>query len=327
MIKVLKLFLLFFISLLISCNNGDHSSYLEGSGIIETTNVIIGSQVASKVLTILKEEGTHISAGDTIIILDHITYGFQLKNAEAAVDIARSQLNLILSGARKEDIRQVEETLNQAQIRLNQAEEDFMRMENLYKSQTITKKQYDDARRGFDIARSQFEQSKENYNKIVTGARPEEKEQARANLHKAETALDIIKKQYSDCYVISPQDGYLINTFVEEGETVPLFSSLFKVSNLSTVKLTIYIPETELGKIKLNQSADIFTDTYSDQIFKGRVYYISPEAEFTPKNIQTKDERTRLVYAVKIEIPNPTFELKDGMPADAKIYFKQEQSQ
>ena len=98
-----------------------------------------------------------------------------------------------------------------------------------------------------------------------------------------------------------------------------MMSSLFQVADLSSVELVIYIPETELGKVQLGQKAEISVDTYPDKTFNGKVIYISPQAEFTPKNIQTQEERTKLVFAVKIKIDNPEFELKDGMPADASI--------
>ena len=96
-------------------------------------------------------------------------------------------------------------------------------------------------------------------------------------------------------------------------------SSLFQVADLGSVELVIYVSETELGKVKLGQNAEIYIDTYPDKTYQGRVTYISPEAEFTPKNIQTQEERTKLVFSVKIKIDNPEFELKDGMPADAQI--------
>jgi HlyD family secretion protein len=104
-----------------------------------------------------------------------------------------------------------------------------------------------------------------------------------------------------------------------------MMTSLFKVSDLSQVELVVYASEEDLGKVKLNQRAEIKTDSYEDKIYEGKVIYISPEAEFTPKNIQTKDERTKLVFAVKIKIPNPDFELKAGMPADAKIQLEEHQ--
>jgi len=149
--------------------------------------------------------------------------------------------------------------------------------------------------------------------------RPEEIEQAKANLKKAQASVDLLKKNIRDSYIISPLNGFVVKKFVEVGETVSPMSSLVKISNLSSVNLIIYVSEGDLGKIKLGQKAEITIDTYPDKKYDGKVTYISPEAEFTPKNIQTKDERTKLVFAVKIEILNKDFELKPGMPADAKI--------
>jgi len=100
-----------------------------------------------------------------------------------------------------------------------------------------------------------------------------------------------------------------------------MLSSLAKITDLSIVELVIYVPENVLGKIKTGQKAEITTDSYAGKVYEGKVIFISPEAEFTPKNIQTKDERTKLVFAVKIEVPNPNNELKAGMPADAKVIF------
>ncbi len=99
-------------------------------------------------------------------------------------------------------------------------------------------------------------------------------------------------------------------------------SSLFKISDLSNVKLVIYVSEEELGRVKLNQTADVSVDAFPDKKYSGKVIYISPEAEFTPKNIQTREERTKLVFEVKVQIDNPDFELKPGMPADAVIITK-----
>jgi len=98
-------------------------------------------------------------------------------------------------------------------------------------------------------------------------------------------------------------------------------SNLCKISDLTNVELYIYVTELELGKVKLGQKAEVTVDAFKDKKFEGKVTFISPAAEFTPKNIQTKDERTKLVFAVKIEIPNPNYELKSGLPADARIYY------
>jgi HlyD family secretion protein len=150
-------------------------------------------------------------------------------------------------------------------------------------------------------------------------ARPEELKQAGANLNRAIANVNLLQKSLNDCYVTSPSSGFMTKKFVEVGEIAGMMSSLFQVADLSSVDLVIYVPETELGKVQLGQKAEITVDTYPDKSFNGKVTYISPQAEFTPKNIQTQEERTKLVFAVKIKIDNPDFELKDGMPADAVI--------
>ncbi|MFO7526430.1 MAG: efflux RND transporter periplasmic adaptor subunit, partial [Ignavibacteriaceae bacterium] len=222
-------------------------------------------------------------------------------------------------GARQEDISQAEETLKQAEINYQSAEKDKERFENLYKSKSITKKQYDDVISKYAITSAQYNAAKENFNKIKNLARPEELKQAEANVNRVKASVELIKKNLNDCFVTSPIDGIIVKKFIEAGENAGMMSSLFKVSDLSNVDLMLYVSTTELGKVMLGQSVDVIVDTYPDRIFKGKVVYISPEAEFTPKNIQTKEERTKLVFAVKVSIENPGYELKTGMPADAVI--------
>lgn len=165
-------------------------------------------------------------------------------------------------------------------------------------------------------------EKKKNVKKMQNFARPEELKQAEANVNKLKATLDLSRKSLNDCYVTSPCKGIMVNKFVEEGENAGMMTALFKISDLTSIDLIVYISETELGKVKLGQQADVTVDTYPDKTYHGKVIYISPEAEFTPKSIQTKEERTKLVYSVKVRIDNPSYELKDGMPADASIITK-----
>jgi HlyD family secretion protein len=306
---------------LISCN-GNNNDRIKASGNIEATNIIVSSQVSGKVLQILKDEGDRVNKNDTVIIIDPETYKLKLEEAFAAKEAAQAQFNLLKEGARKEDVKQAEENLKQAQVTFNLSEQDKERMENLYKAKSITKKQYDDAMANYEINQARLKSAKENFEKVKNLARPEELKQAEANLKRTIANVNLIKKNLDDCYVTSPSSGFITKKFVEIGETAGMMSSLFQVADLSSVDLVIYVPETELGKVQLGQKAEITVDTYPDKSFNGKVIYISPQAEFTPKNIQTQEERTKLVFAVKIKIDNPEFELKDGMPADASIITK-----
>ena len=317
----LKHFLILsFIASIFSCSNKESKNVIEESGTIETTESVVSSQVSGKILQILKDEGAQVKTGDTLVIIDHETLDLQLRQNEASRDIAKSQLDLLVKGSRKEDIIQAEEVFNQATSNYNSAKTDYERMENLIKSNSVTQKQYDDAESRFDIAKAQLKGAQENFTKIKNIARPEEIAQAKANYEKNSASVDAIKKSIRDCFVVSPINGFVVKKFIELGETVSMMSSLEKVSDLSKIEVRIYVSETELGRVKLGQKAELKIDSIKDKSFVGKVTFISPEAEFTPKNIQTKDERTKLVFAVKVEIPNPNYELKVGLPADVKIY-------
>ncbi|HMN25625.1 MAG TPA: efflux RND transporter periplasmic adaptor subunit [Ignavibacteriaceae bacterium] len=320
--KTIKITTFFILLLLIAgCGNTDNNTFIEGTGTIESTNVIVSSRNAGEINSILFTEGERVNAGDTILIIDHEALEYQLDQALAGEQIAQAQLDLMLKGARSEDIKQAEEMMKQSEVNFNSAKNDFERYKQLWESKSISKKQFEDMTARYEVALAQYNSAKENYQKVKKIFRPEEIEQAKGNVKKAKASVDLLKKSIHDSYVTSPLSGFIVKKFVEVGETVTPMSSLFKVSNLSTVDLVIYVSEVELGKIKLGQKAEVSIDTYPDRKYEGKVTYISPEAEFTPKNVQTKDERTKLVFAVKITVDNKNFDLKPGMPADAKIYL------
>lgn len=320
--KTIKITTFFILLLLIAgCGNTENNTFIEGTGTIESTNVIVSSRNAGEINSILFAEGERVNAGDTILIIDHEALEYQLDQALAGEQIAQAQLDLMLKGARSEDIKQAEEMMKQSEVNFNTAKNDFERYRQLWESKSISKKQFEDMTARYDVALAQYNSAKENYQKVKKIFRPEEIEQAKGNVKKSKASVDLLKKSIHDSYVTSPLSGFIVKKFVEVGETVTPMSSLFKVSNLSTVDLVIYVSEVELGKIKLGQKAEVSIDTYPDRKYEGKVTYISPEAEFTPKNVQTKDERTKLVFAVKITVDNKNFDLKPGMPADAKIYL------
>ncbi|OGU36198.1 MAG: hypothetical protein A2068_08335 [Ignavibacteria bacterium GWB2_35_6b] len=317
--KIVYFFSLSILFLFYACGGNGNENYIDESGTIETTNAVVSSQVVGQVEKIIFEEGAFVKAGDTVLIINHEGYLLQLRQAEASRDLAKAQLDLLTNGARKEDIKIAEEQFNQAKSNFDLAQKDKERFKSLYDSQSITKKQFDDVVTRFDIAQSQLNGAKENLTKIKNIARPEEIRQAKSNYEKTDASVALIQKSITDCFVVAPFNGTIVKSFVEKGEMLSMLSNLFKISDLSKVELVIYVSEEDLGKVKLGQTADVSTDTYKDKTYEGKVKYISPEAEFTPKNIQTKDERTKLVFAVKIEIPNPDSELKAGMPADAVV--------
>jgi len=315
-----KLLILLLLSLIIiSCGNENDENLTKATGTIEATFITLSSKVSGEIIEIYFDEGTKVNKGDTILKIDNETLQLQLLQAEALKESAEAQFQLLKNGSRKEDIVQAQSMFNQAEISLNQAEIDKDRMQKLLESNSITKKQFEDVDTKYKIIKSQYSAAKENLTKIKNIARPEELKRTEALFNQAIASEKLIQKSINDCFIVSPINGFVVELFYEKGETVSPMSSVLKVADLEKVNLDIYVNELELPKVQLNQNVDVFVDAFEEKSFAGKVVYISPESEFTPKNIQTPDERTKLVYKVKVEIDNPKFELKSGMPADAEI--------
>jgi HlyD family secretion protein len=316
--KFTRVILLFFSLGLIGCGN-NHKGTIEASGTLEAVEVKVSAKVPGQIDTLFVDEGSQVKTGDTLAILDHSTQEIQWRQANAGVALADAQYQLLVNGARSEDIQQAQDALKQLQSSSKLADDDFNRMKDLYASKSITKKQYDDAESRYVITQAQLNSAKENLKKIRTFARPEDLEAARARLDQARASADLLRKQINDAYVVAPVSGTVTNKPVEAGELVGVGTTIVTISQLQTLNLMIYVNDTELGKVKLNGTADIVIDTYPDKTFPGRVIYISPIAEFTPKNVQTKEDRTKLVFGVKLEVNNNDGILKAGMPADAYV--------
>ncbi|MDX1699716.1 MAG: efflux RND transporter periplasmic adaptor subunit [Melioribacteraceae bacterium] len=312
-------FLIAVILLLAACNSGNREDVIEESGTIESTNIILSSQSSGQIEKIFFDEGDLVKSGDTIFIVEHEILDIKLIQAEAQEKAARARLDLAVTGAREEDIALANEQLVQAESNFEVANNDLLRMKKLYDEQVITKKQFEEIESKYIISKSRLNAAKENLMKVQNISRPEEIIQIRSNHENAKAQVDLIKKQIKDTHILSPINGFIVEKYMEIGELVNKGAAMVKLSDLSRMELTVFVNEENLGKVKLGQIAEVMTDSYKDKSYEGKVIYISPEAEFTPKNIQTKDERTKLVFAVKIEILNPDFELKSGMPADARI--------
>ncbi|QLH53997.1 MAG: hypothetical protein CH6_2563 [Candidatus Kapaibacterium sp.] len=318
-----KIIVLLLLSLTLSCSHQNSKGFIEASGIIEATEILISSKVNSQVLNLLVDEGSDVRKGDTLAILDSENYQYQYEQALASESSAKAQLELLRKGARIEDIRQAEEALKQAEENLSIAKTNYERFQKLKANKVVSDKQFEDVELNFKLAQSRYLQAKENYNKVSKLFRKEEIEQAEANLQRASANVKLFRKYLTDCIVVSPVEGKILQKFVEVGEIVSQGIPLFKIAKLDTMEMIVYVSEKDLGKVKYGQYVEVRCDSYPEKVFKGKIVYISSEAEFTPKNVQTKDERETMVFAVKIKIPNPNMELKSGMPADSKILISE----
>jgi HlyD family secretion protein len=295
------------------------SETIEVSGTIEATSVQVSSKSSGEILHLDASEGSRVQKGDLLAVIDHSNLDIQLGQAKSGVDLARAQLDLLTNGARGEDLAQAREALNEANETLSSATEDFHRMESLFKGAAATKQQRDDAETRYITARDRAASAEQGLKKLENFARPEEVKAALARVDQEVYSVRLLEKAIQDCSVHASTNGIVTEKLVEEGELAAPGSGLFVVTDLDTVKLTVYVPETELGNIRLGQKARISVDSHPGTVFPGTVNYISPIAEFTPRDIQTKDERVKLVYAVRVEIPNSVGIFKPGMPADASL--------
>ncbi|MBM4176807.1 MAG: HlyD family efflux transporter periplasmic adaptor subunit [Ignavibacteria bacterium] len=317
--RIIRPILILTILLIFGCSNSNDSNQIETSGTIEASEVEIRTKVAGELIDIEIKEGEKVSTGDVIALIDDSDLQIQKAQAVAALNLAKAKYQTVIEGTRPEDKAQLEEFVKQAQLNYDNAKQDFERAENLFKSQSVSQKIFDDAKLRVEVAEAQFTAAKENLKKAVTGARQSEINAAKAAVEQANAAVDATDKRISDAIIKSPINGFSTLMNYEKGEIVNTGAVLTRVVDLQNVWTKIFINEIDLGKIHLNQEVIIKVDSFKDRQFKGRVSYISPEAEFTPKNIQTKEERVKLVYAVKVSINNDDLLLKQGMQCDVLI--------
>ena len=185
-------------------------------------------------------------------------------------------------------------------------------MKELLATQTITQKQFDDAE-------ARYISAQQTYEKLVKGLRRDEITAIRARRDQAAAQADQLRKKVRDCHILAPSGGTVTLRAIEPGELVGPGANLLRITYLDKVKLTIYVNEEQIGRVQLGQKATVAID--AGGTFVGKVIYKSPVAEFTPKNVQTKEERTKLVFGVKILIENPDGRLSPGIPADASIDY------
>lgn len=300
------------------CGDGSNDR-LEASGTLEAIEVRVSAKVPGQIQRIAVREGSEVEVGDTLLVLDRETLALQWKQARAGVDLAQAQYQLLLNGARPEDLQLAGEALKQAESSFKSAGDDYARMKELFASQSVSRKQYDDAESRFTIAQAQLNSAKQNVQKMQRFARPEDLAAARARLEQAQATAGILHTHLNDATILAPVGGTVTHRPVEEGELVGAGATVATIARLETMNLVIYVSEPNLGRVMLGGVAEIVIDAHPDRTFPGTVVYISPIAEFTPKNVQTKEDRTKLVFGVKIEVENNERILKSGMPADAFI--------
>ncbi|MFQ5897311.1 MAG: HlyD family secretion protein [Candidatus Methylomirabilia bacterium] len=271
----------------------------------------------------------------------------EIDEARAAVERARAQLEDLLAGARAEELEEARQTLGSATATREWAERDFGRAQELFAKELVAAQEVDQARRAYEVAvaqqraaserldlllagprphqvhaaRAQLKAAQDRLSLLLAGARPYRVEATRAQVSQAEAALALARSRMNETRIIAPITGVVLRKNLEIGETANPGVSILSLVDPSDLWLRAYVPESEIGRITVGQPARITIDSFEDRAFPGKIIEIASEAEFTPKNVQTKRERANLVFRIKIGVENPEGILKPGMPADAEILF------
>ena len=298
---------------------GEQPGRLRLSGNIEVTDAEISFRIAGHVRERLVGEGARVARGAVVARLESgdLEHEVAMRQAEAAN--IRALLAEMTAGYRPEEVAQARAAHAQASAELSRAESDWHRQQALFEQGLVTARDAETARTSWEVAQGRTREAKERLDMLGKGFRAEQVDQARARLQEAEEALALARTRLGYATLLAPMDGVVLDENVEPGEFVAAGTPVVTIGALDPVWLRAYIGETDLGRVKLGQSAQVVTDTYPGKVYRGTVTFIAQDAEFTPKNVQTEKERVKLVYRIKITLPNPDQELKPGMPADAEL--------
>lgn len=281
--------------LFFSCGN-DNQNHFVASGIIEGTTVKVPAQTGGLILTMNVDEGQDVQLGQVVAVVDTEKLGYQLQQIESGLQevAVQRQINTNLLGKSQSDFRHVETKYN--------------RYKELYEKNSASQQAIDDLKNAYDLASTQLENAQQNL-KIVE-----------AKQGSLEAQVKLLKRQIADATIKAANAGTVSTKYFEAGEMAPSGASVIEIIDLQNMWTKVYVSELSLPKIKIGQSAEIRIDG-AERTLSGKVSWISPKAEFTPKNILTEESRTSLVYAVKVEVKNPDHILKHGMPVEIALVF------
>ncbi|EGW37425.1 efflux RND transporter periplasmic adaptor subunit [Desulfosporosinus sp. OT] len=303
------------------------------SGTIEGTELPVQPELGGRIVDLPIHEGQAIKTGDIIAKLDDSQVKISLDTAKSQQAQAQAKLNDLLGGARAEEIRRLEDLLAQANANaagvgqnLQFEENNLASDQKLYESGAISKQILDAQQNKRDTLKAQYEGAQANVKAAQASLDQAQAGSTQPTIQAQKAAVDITAQSVkaaelsiSKLTIKSPASGQVLYKHVESGQVVNPGTSLVTILDPNDLWIKIYIPEAKLNQAKVGRTAFIAVDSYPDKKFKGQIQYVSDQAEFTPKNVQTKEERTTTVYAVKISISEGKDQIKAGMPADVTL--------
>jgi HlyD family secretion protein len=291
-----KIYLLIIPILLASCNGNENSS--DAYGNFEAKEVIVSAEAQGKIIEFTAEEGQSLKADQILGFIDTVPLSIQ-----------REQLF-----AQKQAVASKKTNVN-AQIEVQKQQQKVLeteknRIEQLYNDNAATKQQYDDITGKYDVLEKQIDATKTQISSILR------------EMNVIDKQVKLVNEQLSRAIITNPIDGTVLEKYLEENEIAFTGKALYKIARLDEIDLRVYVSGAQLPNVKIGQEVKVLIDKDSEtnQEYSGKVFWISDQAEFTPKIIQTKEERVNMVYAVKIRVKNDG-KLKVGMPGEVVFDF------
>lgn len=292
------------------------------SGNVEVTEANIGFKIPGRLVERPVDEGYRVKKGDLLAKLDSAELESIVKQNRAALQEAETKLAEMRAGSRVQEIGQAAANVNAQEAELIRIRKDYERAELLYKNGAISAAQYDTAKSAYENRVALLKNAQETLSLVREGPRKEDIKMAEHRTAQLKAALTTSEERLKDTVLLAPFAGIILRKNVELGETVAQGIPIFTLGDLDNPWIKVYVKEDKLGLVKPGQKAKITTDTFKGKAYEGTVSYISSEAEFTPKTVQTQEERVKLVFGVKVSVKNESWDLKPGMPADVRIDVK-----
>jgi len=303
----------------VSCG-ADGSGEIQASGTVEAREADLGFQMAGRIEWIGPKDGDPVQEGDEVARLATEELEARRQAAEAQLEGARALLAEMTAGFRPEEIGEGQAALRGAEERLADAHRDLERAGRLFEGGAVSREMLDKAETAARVSEATVDQARERLRILEEGPRQERVRAQRAMVSQAEAALAQVDATFSNASITIPFAGVVTIKHREPGETVSPGLPVLTVMDPEDRWVRIYVREDRIGEVQLGQQANITSDTYPNRSYRGQVIFISDESEFTPRNVQTTEERVKLVYAVKVRITeDPSRDLKAGIPADVVL--------
>lgn len=297
----------------------DESRQIELSGTVEAREIDLAFQVGGRIATLRVDEGDSVQIEQEVATLDAHDFELTLSNAIAQAEAAQAALAALQAGTRIQELRVAEAQLAKAQADLDYIRVEFKRIADLVAKKLAAQDQLDQARQRQNVALAGVEQALQNLALLREGPRREDIDQAAATLRARQATAETARRQLEYTRLQSPVAGMVSVRLAEAGEIVSPGKTVLRIAELSRPWVRAYLNEKDLTRVRLGQAAQIRIDGLPDKVFEGRLAFISPTAEFTPKTVETHALRVDMVYRVKVQVDNPNGVLKLGQPADVVL--------